>query len=171
MSLRSFIQVIYGYSFCCSILLQEVLDSIGISIWQIAAEPHNNLQPSTKQETKSYENGHDNSSITSGVDEEDNSESEDEDADKVAIQINEDNDAGSTRLAIACDDGCVRIYMATGAEKLVYNRTLPRVSGETSTLYSQVTFFTFLVEVYNNGFIVFIFLRANTQRNLEFRCK
>lgn len=108
---------------------KEVLDSIGISIWQIAAEPRDDLQPNMKQEMKSYENGHDNSSIISGVDEVDSSESEDEDADKGAVQIHEENDADSTRLAIACDDGCVRIYTATDAEKLIYNRTLPRVSG------------------------------------------
>lgn len=129
-------KLLIGYSFCCSIFLQEVLDSIGISIWQIAAEPRDDLQPQMKQEMKSYENGHDNSSIISGVDEVDSSDSEDEDSDKGAVQIHEENDADSARLAIACDDGCVRIYTATDAEKLIYNRTLPRVSGETSALYS-----------------------------------
>lgn len=85
---------------------------------------------------KSYENGHANSSITSGVDEEENSESEDEHDDKDAVQIHEDDDADNTRLAIACDDGCVRIYSVSDTEKLVYNRTLSRVSGETTALYT-----------------------------------
>ncbi|KAH6781137.1 Transducin family protein / WD-40 repeat family protein [Perilla frutescens var. hirtella] len=109
---------------------KKVLDSIGISIWQIAAEPCNDLQLSGKQEIKSYENGHSSPSITSDVDEE-NSESEDEENNRNVVQSPEQNDAESTRLAIACDDGCVRIYSVSDAEQLIYNRTLPRVSGRT----------------------------------------
>ncbi|KAI3460141.1 hypothetical protein Pfo_016804 [Paulownia fortunei] len=108
---------------------KKVLDSIGISIWQIATEPCNDLQRNVKQEMKSYENGHANSTITSGADEEESSESEDEDDDKDAVGFHKHNDAKNTRLAIACDDGCVRIYSVSDAEKLIYNRTLPRVSG------------------------------------------
>ncbi|KAK6130813.1 hypothetical protein DH2020_035454 [Rehmannia glutinosa] len=112
----------------------KVLDSIGVSIWQIAAEPCNDLQLDAKQEIKSYENGDANPSTISGADEEDNSESEDEDDGKNAREIQMHNDAKNTRLAIACDDGCVRIYNVSDEEKLTYNRTLPRVSGETSAL-------------------------------------
>lgn len=122
-----------GIAFVALFLLQKVLDSIGISIWQIAAEPSNDLGLNLKQETKSYENGHASSSIASGVDEEESSESEDEDKD--TVEIYEHNDANDTRLALACDDGCVRIYSVSDAEKLTYNRTLPRVSGETSAQY------------------------------------
>ncbi|KAK6116037.1 hypothetical protein DH2020_008306 [Rehmannia glutinosa] len=113
---------------------KKVLDSIGVSIWQIAAEPCNDLQLDAKQEIKSYENGDANPSTISGADEEDNSESEDEDDGKNAREIQMHNDAKNTRLAIACDDGCVRIYNVSDEEKLTYNRTLPRVSGETSAL-------------------------------------
>ncbi|XP_020548323.1 U3 small nucleolar RNA-associated protein 4 isoform X2 [Sesamum indicum] len=112
-------------------LRQKVLDSIGISIWQIAAEPFNDLLLDVKQEIKSYENGHANPSLTSGVNEGENSESEDEDNDKNAVEILDHNDAKNTRLALACDDGCVRIYGVSDAEKLTYIRTLPRVSGRT----------------------------------------
>lgn len=34
------------------------------------------------------------------------------------------------RLAVACDDGCVRMYYVSDSEKLTYYRSLPRVSGE-----------------------------------------
>ncbi|KAL0366286.1 UNVERIFIED_CONTAM: WD repeat-containing protein PCN [Sesamum radiatum] len=110
---------------------KKVLDSIGISIWQIAAEPCNDLLVDVKQEIKSHENGHANPSFTSGVSEEENSESEDEDDDKNAVEIHDHNDAKHTRLALACDDGCVRIYGVSDAEKLTYIKTLPRVSGRT----------------------------------------
>lgn len=109
---------------------KKVLDSIGFSIWQIAAEPCNDLELSGKLEMKSYENGHSSSSITSDIDEE-TGESEDEDYNKNAVQSHGQNDAESTRLAIACDDGCVRIYSVSDSEQLIYNRTLPRVSGRT----------------------------------------
>ncbi|KAL7085331.1 hypothetical protein ACP275_14G275900 [Erythranthe tilingii] len=107
-----------------------VLSSIGISIWQIAAEPCNGLQVNDKQEIKSYENGHANTSIINGVDEEESSESDIED-DIAAVETYEQNDAKSTCLALACNDGCVRIYSVSDAEKLTYRRTLPRVSGRT----------------------------------------
>ncbi|PIN03232.1 WD40 repeat protein [Handroanthus impetiginosus] len=107
---------------------KKVLDSIGISIWQIAAEPCNDLQINAKQEMKSYDNGHASPSITSGVDDDENSESEDEDNDKDPAEL-EHNDAENTCLAVACDDGCVRIYSVSDEEKLTYNGTLPRVSG------------------------------------------
>lgn len=126
-------QVINVFYFCCIVLLQTVLDSIGVSIWQIAAEPSVDLLPNGKQEMKAYENGHASPSITSDVDDEEKSESEDDYDDNRAV-FHEQDDAESTRLAIACDDGCVRIYSVSDEEKLIYNRTMPRVSGETSAL-------------------------------------
>ncbi|XP_073019632.1 WD repeat-containing protein PCN-like isoform X1 [Primulina eburnea] len=109
---------------------KRVLDSIGISIWQIAAEPCYDLLFNAKQEINSHENGH-TSSINSCLDEEESSESEDDNDDKDAIEHHEDSDAKCTHLAAACDDGCVRVYGVSDAEKLTYNRTLPRVGGRT----------------------------------------
>lgn len=125
-------QVTNFFCFCCFVILQIVLDSIGVSIWQIAAEPPTDLLSNGNQEMKAYENGHTSPSISSDVDDEENSESEDEYVDNHVV-VHEQNDAESTRLAIACDDGCVRIYNVSDEEKLIYNRTLPRVSGETSS--------------------------------------
>ncbi|KAK4478315.1 hypothetical protein RD792_017604 [Penstemon davidsonii] len=114
---------------CIDLKQKTVLDTIGISIWQIAAEPLNDLQTTTNHETIS-ENGHASLSISNGIDEEDSSESED-DGDRDAVELHEENNAKYTRLAIACDDGCVRIYNVSDEEKLTYNRTLPRVGGRT----------------------------------------
>ena len=36
-------------------------------------------------------------------------------------------------VAIACDDGAVRIYTIFDSDKLIYHKSLPRVSGEIST--------------------------------------
>ena len=91
------------------------------------------MRPNERQEAKTYQNGHTSTSITGDIDDEENSESEDEDDKKHAELVHEQIDAESTRLAIACDDGCVRIYRVSDAEELIYNRTLPRVSGETSS--------------------------------------
>ncbi|KAG6409231.1 hypothetical protein SASPL_132265 [Salvia splendens] len=105
---------------------KTVLDSIGFSIWQIAAEPCNHLN--VRWEAKYHQNGQTSPSITSEVDDVETSEDED---DKIVALVHEQNDTESTRLAMACDDGCVRIYCVSDAEELVYNRTLPRVSGRT----------------------------------------
>ncbi|KAL1534224.1 WD repeat-containing protein PCN-like [Salvia divinorum] len=108
---------------------KTVLDSIGFSIWQIAAEPCKHFN--VRREAKYYQNGQTSPSISSEVDDVETSESEDEDYDKSVALVHEQNDTESTRLAIACDDGCVRIYCVSDAEELIYNRTLPRVSGRT----------------------------------------
>ncbi|KAL3634121.1 hypothetical protein CASFOL_021175 [Castilleja foliolosa] len=110
---------------------KTVLESIGFSIWQIAAEPRNDSKINGNQEIKSLENGHTDPATTSGVDDEDDSEIEDEDDKEIAHETQGQDDANSTRLAMACDDGCVRIYNVSDEEKLNYNRTLPRVSGRT----------------------------------------
>ncbi|XP_051149862.1 WD repeat-containing protein PCN-like [Andrographis paniculata] len=108
---------------------KTVLDSIGFSIWQIAAEPPRDEQFNVNKESKSTENGSVSPSIISGISEDDASESEDEYNN--AVEVHEQSDASNTCVALACDDGCVRIYCVSDSEKLTYKRTLPRVSGRT----------------------------------------
>lgn len=71
------------------------------------------------------ENGHvtDNES-----DCQDCSESED-DSSSSGLHV-QSSDENPSSLAIACDDGCVRIYNICDAEEFIYKRSLPRVSGE-----------------------------------------
>ncbi|MCL7047435.1 hypothetical protein MKW94_026793 [Papaver nudicaule] len=108
-------------------LKQKVLlDSIGASIWQMAVEPLDASLVSTQNDTQQAVNGHATDTGTP-LSDDDTSESDDDDID--AIQLHpmlED-----PRLAIACDDGCVRIYIVSDSDQLTYNRTLPRVSGRT----------------------------------------
>lgn len=104
-----------------------MLDSIGVSIWQMAAEPCN--WPEPKKNLGRYENG----SINQEMDGHKGEESCDSEVDDDSVELQEAFTTENTRLAIACDDGCVRIYNITEEDELSYIRSLPRVSGETAT--------------------------------------
>ncbi|CAN4122544.1 unnamed protein product [Withania somnifera] len=103
------------------------LDSIGVAIWQMAVEPCSNSQLDRKQSPKHYENGHVNDRNSQSSDSE-SSESEDGDD---SVELHEDHASCNSRIALACDDGCVRIYIVNDDENLTYKRSLPRVSGRT----------------------------------------
>ncbi|KAK4348306.1 hypothetical protein RND71_031061 [Anisodus tanguticus] len=109
-------------------LTQKIaLDSIGVAIWQMAVEPCTNPQLNQKQSPKHYENGyvkHRNSESS------DSESSENEDGDD-PVELHEDHASDNSRIAFACDDGCVRIYIVNDDENLTYKRSLPRVSGRT----------------------------------------
>lgn len=77
---------------------------------------------------RQYENGHINHT-SSGSSDSESSEGEDDD-ELVVIHVDDANESG--RIALACDDGCVRIYTISDEENLAYKRSLPRVSGETA---------------------------------------
>ncbi|KAL3505112.1 hypothetical protein ACH5RR_034953 [Cinchona calisaya] len=114
-----------------------LLDSIGVSIWQMAVEPSNNLKLHSKQNSGPHENGHANHMIN-GDHDDGSSESEDDDDD--SVELHEQSVDENTRLAVACDDGCVRIYTISSTDKLTYSRSLPRVSGRTlSVTWSPAT--------------------------------
>lgn len=104
-----------------------MIDSIGVSIWQMAVEPCN-ISQLHQNLPKQYENGHANH--TSGASSDNESSEGEEDDDSVVIHVDDVNETG--RIAFACDDGCVRIYTVSDEKNLSYNRSLPRVSGETT---------------------------------------
>lgn len=112
--------------------MQIVVDSIGVSIWQMAATPYNRLQSDDKREDSEFlENGDAKNRISGRSSDDDDDEktgSESEDDDEV--ELSEEPVTDDTSVAIACDDGCVRIYTISESDELVYNRSLPRVSGE-----------------------------------------
>ncbi|CDY27618.1 BnaA09g27890D [Brassica napus] len=93
-----------------------VLESIGVSIWQMAVAP-----PSIKAGGKGPELIQNRLSVKS--DDEEESGTEDD------SQLNEKSEVCDRHLAAACDDGCVRIYSISESDKLTYYRSLPRVSG------------------------------------------
>lgn len=100
--------------------LQVVLDSIGVSIWQMASQPCTSQQD--KPDSILYENGN-------------ASESEDSEDDDNSVELYEEEDRVNeeSQIAFACDDGCVRIYSASSLEELTHKKSLPRISGETAT--------------------------------------
>ncbi|CAN7133667.1 unnamed protein product, partial [Brassica rapa subsp. narinosa] len=91
-----------------------VLDSIGVSIWQMAVAPLSTAEAEMMVK-KEYLSEESDDEGESGV--EDGSE------------FDELEEKPDRRLAVACDDGCVRMYYVSDSEKLTYYRSLPRVSG------------------------------------------
>ncbi|KAJ6878606.1 transducin family protein-like 1 [Populus alba x Populus x berolinensis] len=105
---------------------KNVLESIGVSIWQMAVAPSSNSAIHTEHKPPQLGNGYLNGRHKGGEESEYSSESEDDsDLDEQREQIVVEDPC----LAIACDDGCVRIYTVPESDGLTYNKTLPRVSG------------------------------------------
>ncbi|XP_061969337.1 WD repeat-containing protein PCN-like isoform X2 [Populus nigra] len=105
---------------------KNVLESTGVSIWQMAVAPSTNSEIHTEHKSQHLGNGYLNNRYKGGEASEDTSESED---DSGSDEQHEQIVVEDPRLAIACDDGCVRIYTIPASDELIYNRTLPRVSG------------------------------------------
>ena len=106
--------------------MQIALDSIGVSIWQMAVAPTISLPRHTMAEPLLIENGHANDKFDNDDDHE-TSESED---DNDLVELDEQLVIKNTLVALACDDGCVRLYSITDSDKLTYMKSLTRVSGE-----------------------------------------
>ena len=65
-----------------------------------------------------------------GEDDDDDDETSDSEDDSDSDELQERPVIELPRLAIACDDGSVRIYSISDSDELVYTKSLPRVSGE-----------------------------------------
>ena len=129
---------------------QVVLDSIGVSIWQMAAAPYNEACV-IQHELQHVGNGYLNDKSNDAEDEaSETSENEDDDS----VELHEVSVVENPHLAMGCDDGCVRVYIITNSDELTYNKSFPRVSGEISTPSSQLTAFLDLLLV----FLLVIFL-------------
>ncbi|WOL18945.1 U3 small nucleolar RNA-associated protein [Canna indica] len=102
-----------------------IVDSVGVSIWQMVAEPSDDSLQSEKSESGILANGHANGDVPS------DSESclNDDDEDEYEVLHSLVTETDSQRLAVACDDGCIRMYSLSAKEGLIYNRSFPRVSG------------------------------------------
>ncbi|KDP35722.1 hypothetical protein JCGZ_10494 [Jatropha curcas] len=104
---------------------KTVLESIGVSIWQMAVAPSSNMPIQKDLDTKKLRNGFLNDKQNE-IDDSQSSESED---DSDSDELHEQPVVADPHVAIACDDGCVRIYTISDVDELIYNKTLPRVSG------------------------------------------
>ncbi|KAI4967027.1 hypothetical protein ZWY2020_034431 [Hordeum vulgare] len=109
---------------------KTVLDTIGVPVWQMAMEPAYDQLISGNKSSGCTANGHANhngstDSELSYVDDGQSSDDEDDSAKtSSSYRANE-----FPRLALACDDGSVRLYNVPESGPLTYYRSLPRVSG------------------------------------------
>lgn len=118
-----FVVILISLFFIDGYCSQTVLESIGVSIWQIAAAPCNSRGLDRKVKAQDMQNGH---LIDNENGYQDCSESDDDsNSSELHVQSRDENPS----LAVACDDGCVRLYNID-AEEFIYKRSLPRVSGE-----------------------------------------
>ncbi|CAN6281506.1 unnamed protein product [Urochloa humidicola] len=116
----------------CHLQQKTVLDTIGVPLWQMAMEPLDDSKNSEINGSGIAINGHANhndssDSDLSNVDDGDDSEDEDSSANtRSSYHVND-----LPRLALACDDGSVRLFNVPESGALTYYRSLPRVSGRT----------------------------------------
>ncbi|KAI3806646.1 hypothetical protein L1987_22558 [Smallanthus sonchifolius] len=101
-----------------------VVDPIGVSIWQMAAHPSSRKQFNSKPDLASIENGHAADKTIGDGDVTSESEVE---AD--SRELYEEPVTENASIAIACDDGCVRIYNISISDGFTYHKSLPRVGG------------------------------------------
>eukprot|EP00257_Ricinus_communis_P019091 XP_015577976.1 WD repeat-containing protein PCN [Ricinus communis] len=102
---------------------KTVLESIGVSIWQMAVAPSSNLLSDANNESQHLGNG-----FLNAKENDSDSESESQD-DSDSDELHVHSVVEDPRVALACDDGCVRIYTISDSDEFIYNKTLPRVSG------------------------------------------
>lgn len=105
-----------------------MLESIGFSIWQMAVEPSNNRLIHAEAQSQHVGNGYLNDESSS-----DDYETSGSDSDSDLDGLHEESVIiEDKRVAVACDDGSVRIYRISDSDELTYYKSLPRVSGEIS---------------------------------------
>ncbi|CAK9875951.1 unnamed protein product [Sphagnum jensenii] len=100
---------------------KEVVESMGGSVWQLAAEHTTRIQKKTMSDEVLQSTG-------SSKEDEGSSDSED-----VSISGSEDeqqNENREQRVALACEDGCVRIFAVADRQLgMLYRQSLPRIKG------------------------------------------
>ncbi|XP_076959974.1 WD repeat-containing protein PCN-like [Bidens hawaiensis] len=101
-----------------------VVDSIGVSIWQMAAHHLSRHQLNRRSDLATIENGHGSDKSIGDGDVTSDSEVE---AD--SFELYEEPFTSNASIAVACDDGCVRLYNISESDNLNYYKSLPRVSG------------------------------------------
>ncbi|KAJ0970112.1 hypothetical protein J5N97_022989 [Dioscorea zingiberensis] len=112
-----------GISFPCSKRL-GLVDSVGVSIWQMAMEPYNDSLHFSKIGSGLVDNGF--ADVDAQSDPGSSETEDDNDSDEShSVSIRMENQ----RVAIACDDGCVRVYNVSDIGEITYCRSFPRVSG------------------------------------------
>uniref|UniRef100_A0A1D1Z8K6 Cirhin n=2 Tax=Anthurium amnicola TaxID=1678845 RepID=A0A1D1Z8K6_9ARAE len=107
-----------------SLRREVIVDSVGVAIWQMAVKPSCDTPHSSKTDSQLRING------SANVFSESSSESnQSDDEDDTGEIDSESNGWENQQLAIACDDGCVRLYASSDSDRLTYKRTFPKVNG------------------------------------------
>lgn len=106
--------------------LQVVVDPIGVSIWQMAAHPFSRQQFSPKPVLTTGNELATDRTIGDG------DVTSDSEVEADSFELYEEPITENLSIAIACDDGCVRIYNISDSDGFTYHKSLPRVSGEIS---------------------------------------
>ncbi|KAI4375064.1 hypothetical protein MLD38_012976 [Melastoma candidum] len=109
-----------------SLRQKTVLESIGVSIWQMAVAPQNDRHTTKEHRWPLLENGNSNGRLGDVIDDDDDDDSAETDDDH---HLHEPPYKEDACVAVACDDGSVRLYMVTDSDDFVYHRSLPRVGG------------------------------------------
>lgn len=134
----------------------QSLVSIGVSIWQMAA---------TSYKKNSYSNEKKHSQHIKAINDssdDDCSESENDDDSVVTTDGSVIEDAN---IAMACDDGCVRIY--TVSDELIYRKSLPRVSGKITC--SPELFISVIIAFSCKKFLcIYLVCRTHFECDLEY---
>ncbi|CAN1223347.1 WD repeat-containing protein PCN [Linum perenne] len=92
----------------------------------MSVAPHCDSLINTEVKPQHLGNGFLNNSYHDNNDDESSESDDDSSSEELNNQVPAD-----TCLAIACDDGCVRLYTIPESDELIYDRTLSRVSGRT----------------------------------------
>ncbi|GBG66273.1 hypothetical protein CBR_g57871 [Chara braunii] len=114
----------------CTLRQKAVVDSLGGPVWGMAVEPTNPHTTRGRKKSRAEsngicENGDGESDASDG--EEGHDDDDDDDGDATCV-----NDEGPRvqRVAVACDDGRVRLYtVEDGTDGMTFERSLPPVTG------------------------------------------
>lgn len=101
-----------------------VLDSVGVSIWQMALEP---LQDSLVSEYHHAVNGFENHKLSSSDDDDDESSESDDEID--SLQLHLQAVLETPRVALGCDDGSIRLYYVSDSDGITLDKSLPKAKG------------------------------------------
>ena len=95
------------------------MSSYGGSIWQMAIEPFTVARVSISTRIV----GPDQNGAPSSDNDTDNGEDEENNKE------GEEKCGGEKRIAIACDDGCMRFFTVEDGQSMMYKNAFPRVEG------------------------------------------
>ncbi|GAB2228268.1 hypothetical protein Droror1_Dr00010098 [Drosera rotundifolia] len=105
-----------------SLKRKMVVDSIGVSIWQVALQPRSVAPTGSGWISRDNVNGE-------VVDRNSDSDDSGSDDDDDSVEVHDQSLLEDPCIAVACDDGCIRMYSISDEDDLTFNKSMPRVGG------------------------------------------